>query len=215
MFYWILNTISKSGLFDDIIVSSDSADYLDLVYKFFPDVFLHCRTLVNASDDSPEYAFIAEAITFFHETSRLISPDELISRFHATSPLQSISDMRASLQAVNAIPSSTSSVLLRSSPIHPGKTILINDSNGVNLALGSTSLTCESVTPKNRQKLEPYYIRSNIITFKKSVLATGSLTGKKCLAVISDSDIHIDIDSVLDFMFAEYIIKNNIKDLFI
>ena len=57
---------------------------------------------------------------------------------------------------------------------------------------------------------KPFYQR---LCFKKSTLDSRSLTGHKCLAVLSDSDIHVDIDSPLDFMFADYIIRNNIKDL--
>ena len=214
LFYWILRTILASNIYDDIIVSSDSSFYLSLVSEFFPNIFLHHRSNRNSADDSLEYDFIVEALESFDFNSRLIMPDEIISRFHATSPLQSVSDIKASVDALFCDLSATSSVLLRPSPIHPHKTLIVENHSGSNIALCSSSFTCEAVTPRNRQTLVPHYIRSNIINFKKSTLASRSLTGHKCLAVLSDSDIHVDIDSPLDFMLADFIIRNNIKDLF-
>tara|TARA_Y100001954_G_scaffold36019_1_gene34905 strand:- start:9155 stop:9883 length:729 start_codon:yes stop_codon:yes gene_type:complete len=213
LFYWILRTIFASKVYDDVIVSSDSSVYLSLVGEFFPNVFLHHRSTRNSTDVSVEYDFILEALDYFDLHSRLIMSDEIISRFHATSPLQSVSDIKESVDALVGDLSATSSVLIRPSPIHPHKTLVLQSHSDSTIALCSSSLTCEAVTPRNRQTLAPHYIRSNIINFKKSTLDSRSLTGHKCLAVLSDSDIHVDIDSPLDFMFADYIIRNNIKDL--
>ena len=213
LFSWILNTIYFSKVYSDIIVSSDSNLYLSLVHEYFPNAFLHKRSTENSKDDSHEIDFIVEALEYFQSKSRSIPPDELISRLHATSPLQSISDMKRSLEVLSNDASATSSVLLRSSPIHPQKTLIIDKVHGSNVALCSSELTCEAVTPRNRQALVPHFIRSNIITFKYSTLDSGSLTGNKCLPVLSDSDIHVDIDAPLDILFAEFIIKNNLKDM--
>ena len=210
LFYWILNTIFGSNLFSAVIVSSDSQYYLDLVRNFFPQASLRLRPASLASDLSLEYDFVVDAIEWADRSGLIPEGESIFCRFHATSPFQSYEDMYASIDSLSANPMADSSVLLRPSPVNPEKTILINDDHQLfPVAIGFDGRDCASVTPKNRQQLRNYFIRSNIICFRHRVLALGSLTGNICVPVITCSNLHVDIDTELDFAFAEFLMQKH------
>lgn len=70
---------------------------------------------------------------------------------------------------------------------------------------------CEEYENQNRQELEKMYIRNGAIYLtRKHVLLNKSFKGKKSYALVMSSESSINIDSQLDFKFAEFLLKENL-----
>jgi CMP-N,N'-diacetyllegionaminic acid synthase len=210
LFYWVLSTIFKSSFFSSVVVSSDSSIYLDLVRTYFPQSILRLRPPSIATDESSEYEYILDAVNWCEANSLYSLDDPIFCRFHATSPFQTCDDIERTIMKLRNHPIADSSVLLRPAPIHPEKTVLIRSVNSIDVAVGAVGKNCQSVTPTNRQQLQTYYVRSNIICFRRSTIDAGTLTGEVCLPVVTRSRCHVDIDDELDFKFAEFLMSSPI-----
>ena len=70
---------------------------------------------------------------------------------------------------------------------------------------------CEEFENQNRQELEKMYIRNGAIYLtRKDVLLNKSFKGKKSHALLMSAESSINIDSKLDFKFAEFLLKENL-----
>ena len=70
---------------------------------------------------------------------------------------------------------------------------------------------CEEFENQNRQELEKMYIRNGAIYLtRKDVLLNKSFKGKKSYALLMTAESSINIDSKLDFKFAEFLLKENL-----
>ncbi len=70
---------------------------------------------------------------------------------------------------------------------------------------------CEAYENQPRQELKPMYIRSgDIYLTRREVLLGGSFKGKDCRALLIDSHRAVNIDSLRDFIYAEFLLE---KDL--
>lgn len=68
---------------------------------------------------------------------------------------------------------------------------------------------CEKEENQNRQELRPMYIRNGAIYLtRRDTLLKESFKGDKCLAFEMSSEDSINIDTVQDFEYAKWIIKN-------
>ena len=70
---------------------------------------------------------------------------------------------------------------------------------------------CEAYENQNRQELEKMFIRNGAIYLtRKDVLLNKSFKGKKSYALLMTAESSINIDSKLDFKFAEFLLKENL-----
>ena len=71
----------------------------------------------------------------------------------------------------------------------------------------------EEYENQNRQELENMFIRNGAIYLtKRDTILNRSFKGKKCRALVMPELLSVNIDSNLDFDFAEWLLKNRIKD---
>ena len=210
LFSWIIEVANMAGIYDDILVSSDSQYYLDLVKKSHEYIIPYLRDKDLAKDDSPEYEFVKYTVMSYAQENNLSFEEIIFSRLHATSPFQTADDLVNSLIKLKEVKAATSSVVVKQSQIHPMKSLKIIRENNYEKLVSILDNTSESVTGQNRQSLGVFYHRSNVITGLATNLLDGSLTGKLAVPVFQNSKFYIDIDSEFDFWIAEQIIKNNL-----
>jgi N-acylneuraminate cytidylyltransferase len=142
------------------------------------------------------------------EKNESYRPDIVVSMM-ATSPLQSVSDIDCSIEKLIVDREYESCVVVSEARQHPNKALkIIEDINGKANLVSYFTQSGREVTPVVRQFYEKAYFRSNVITFRRAVLSdTLSLTGDRVAFQLTTQENAIDIDSELDFEFAEYLLK--------
>lgn len=204
---WIIETAKKSKYINRIIVSTDTEEYAGIAKKFGAEVpFLRSPEL--SSDFSPEIDFIKNMIDWL-ETNENYKPD-LIVRMLATSPLQHAEDIDKAIEILVEDDKADSAVIISEMRQHPYKALkIVNDSNGERLVsyFGNSG---REVTPIARQNYEKAYVRSNVIVSKfDTIKETESLTGDIVRFHEIPQESSIDIDNLIDFEIAEFLLKKN------
>jgi len=204
---WILDTAKKSKYMNRLIVSTDSQEYADIAISLGAEVpYLRPENL--ATDNSPEFEYVKHMIEYLQE-SEGYKPD-IVVRMMATSPMQTIEDIDASIEELINDDKVDSTVVITEARQHPLKALkIINDNEGRTKLVTFFSESGREVTPIARQTYDKAYFRSNVITFRtRVVFDTNSLTGDLVHFQITSQENAVDIDSNIDFSFAEFLMKN-------
>lgn len=212
LFYWILKAAFSTSCLKYIYASSDSEIYLNLVKRYFPEVILLKRPDHLALDTSLEVDVVRYHVDNLYREEEL-SRDDVIVRLHATSPLQTSSDIESTVELLLSDYRLSSSILVKKCTYAPEKLLYLEHSPDVSFPLARSveDGTSESVTPRNRQDYTLRYQRANIIaSYVRTILDTRTLTGPMCGAVIA-SGVRIDIDSPEDLLLASLMIEYNLS----
>ena len=187
-----------SAMFDKVFVSTDSQKYADIAMQYGADAsFL--RTMKNSSDTAGSWEVVREVIDNFKERGE--EYDEIML-LQATSPLRTIEDIVSAINLLhekngNAVVSVTE---CEHSPIWCNT--LPEDGN-------MDKFNHEEYKDLPRQMLPVYYryngalylIRAEELQNKDHMFEYG------CYAYIMPQNRSIDIDTELDFIIAETIMK--------
>ncbi len=207
LFTWIINTAYRADIYDDIIISSDSDEYLKKIKKYYPNIILHKRKVEFAKDDSLEFDFVNESIRKYCKENSIEMKDIIYSRLHVTSPLQNKFDLINSVQELLASKEATSAIVVRECEEHPMKAMKIIEENNCKKLISIIDNTSESTSGQNRQQLGKFYKRANVITAYGETLYSGTLTGNFSIPVKQSGKYYIDIDNEFDFWIANKLIE--------
>jgi N-acylneuraminate cytidylyltransferase/CMP-N,N'-diacetyllegionaminic acid synthase len=207
LIWYTINVAKKSKFIEKIIVSTDDKKIAIIAKSYGVEIpFMRPKKL--ARDDSlaiDNYIFTIDRLNkkFKYNIVEFIV-------------LQPTSPLRTSLDIDNAIrifkEKKADSVISVSEAIHPPIWAKRTDSKGIlinyfNIKIGN----------KNRQEIEKAYMPNGaIFVFKFSLLKEKySYYSDKTYPYIMPLERSIDIDSKLDFEFAEYLMKKNARNKFI
>lgn len=188
----------QSGLFDRIFVSTDSQQYADVAEQYGADAsFL--RSQENSSDTAGSWDVVREVIARFHEMGE--DYDEVML-LQATSPLRSVDDIIGAFDLLykmngNAVVSLTECA---HSPIW---------CNTLPLDGCMDHFEREEYKDLPRQML-PVYYRYNgalYLVTAKELQNKEHMLEQGCYAYIMPQERSIDIDTALDFLIAEAVMK--------
>jgi N-acylneuraminate cytidylyltransferase/CMP-N,N'-diacetyllegionaminic acid synthase len=202
----IIETSKKSKYISRVIVSTDSKHYVDIAREFGAEVpFLRPEEL--SSDWSPEYDYVLHAVKWL-KSNENYEPD-IVVRLMATVPLQTTEDIDLCIEELLKDSSAHSAVVISEARQHPLKALkLMDDKKGGHYLVSYFSESGIEVTPIARQNYEKAYFRSNIIACRlNTIYNTGSLTGDKVRYHIIPQERALDIDSEMDFIVVEELIK--------
>ena len=187
---------------------TDSKEYAQIAREAGAEV-PYIRPKHLAKDNSPEFDFVKHAIEWLNKNEDY-QPD-IVVRMLATTPLQRVEDVDASIQSLISNTELDSTVVIAEARQHPVKALkIVKDSKNQERLVSYFSESGREVTPKARQTYEKAYFRGNVITFRTSVMEeTNSLTGDQVGYVVTTQENAMDIDNEIDFEFAEYLIKSN------
>lgn len=203
---WILGTAQSSRHINRLVVSTDSQEYARVAESFGAEI--PClRPSSLAKDDSTDYEYVRHMIEWL-EKNEAYRPDVVV-RLMATSPLQSVPDIDGSIEKLLANREYDSCVVISEARQHPSKALkIIQGSSGRENLVSYDTESGRDVTPVVRQHYAKAYHRSNVITFRTEILfSTSSLTGDEVCYQLISAENAVDIDSELDFEFAEYLLK--------
>ena len=189
----------QSKCFDKIFVSTDSQHYADIAIKYGADAsFL--RSAENSGDKADSWSVVREVVKRFRDAGE--EYDEIML-LQPTSPLRNSDDIVRSVELLhekngNAVISVTE---CDHSPLW---------SNTLPEDGCMDHFVRDEIRGVPRQQLPTYYRYNGAIYLltAKELENREHLFEKGCYAYIMDQDRSIDIDTELDFMIAEVIMKS-------
>lgn len=195
---YTIEAARKSGIFDKIIVSTDSEKYAEISRTCGAEVpFL--RSAENSSDKAGSWDVVKEVL------SRLEEQYDIIILLQPTSPLRNFKNIQDSINLF--FKKNADIVFSVCETDHP--------------AQWCGTLNTETLSAQNfikneyqvpRQKLEKTYtLNGAIYIIKVSCLEQADFYGKNSFVYIMDKKESVDIDNDLDFKFAELLIKESDK----
>jgi CMP-N,N'-diacetyllegionaminic acid synthase len=207
---WVLSAALQSNNITRLVVSTDSEAYA-LIAKDLGAEVPCLRPIELAEDDSLEFDYVHHMLEWLrvHEG---YCPD-IVVRMMSTVPLQTPDDIDAVVRLLDADPLADSAVVIAEARQQPMKALKIVDDGfgGTKLVTYLTDSSRE-VTPIGRQSYQKAYFRANIIAFRTRVLyETKSLTGDLVRYHIIPQERAVDIDSLIDFDIAEYLMAKDEK----
>ncbi len=194
----------NAGLASDIyrlIVSSDSEKIIDVATSL--GVAAPFIRPFDLSSDT------ARSIDVAHHA--LVTCEELYSEvfdavllLQPTTPLRTAGDINQSIQLLKENPDADSVIsVVDVQSHHPARMKYIRDGILIDPAF------CEEYENQNRQELEPMYIRNGAIYLtRRNVILNRSFKGNRSLAFEMPISRSINIDTMDDFNFAEYLIRS-------
>lgn len=202
MIAYTIEAAKKSGVFDDIIVSTDSKRYAEISKKYGADIpFLRPESL------SSDIASSLEVLSY--TLNRLKNQGKTYDFFmllQPTSPLRNKVDILEAVKLI--IETNSNSVISICKSEHSPRLMNTLDENM------SMENFITSDSNKRRQELPKYYRLNGSIYLSKTetFLKTKRFYNKKSKAYIMDRINSLDVDDIVDFKIAECILKevNNV-----
>lgn len=204
---WVIEAAKKSKYVNRVIVSTDSGEYAKVAREWGAETpFL--RPQEFAGDKSTDFDYVNHAVNWLKENENY-EPD-IVVRGMPTVPFQQASDFDGAVEAILNDKEADSSIVMAPASQHPAKALkLVPDGNGGELVVGYISGDPKDAAPLLRQGYAKAYFRANLVAFRPHILSKyNSITGERIRPYIVPQDRSVDIDSELDFMVAEYLIKN-------
>lgn len=191
----------NSGVFDKVIVSTDSEEIAEVSKKFGAEIpFL--RPLELATDKADSMDTLIHALKFYSDIGENF---DYIIKLQPTSPLRTAEDIK---EAVDLIIEKNGDAVISVSECkhHPLWT------NTLNIDMKMNKFLKDEVKGKNRQELDKYYELNGMIFLSKAekLIETRDWYGENSYAQIIDGSRAIDIDNIIDFKLAEIILKINL-----
>jgi CMP-N,N'-diacetyllegionaminic acid synthase len=200
---WIIRSAKKSKLINRIAISTDSKKYAKIVKNLKVDSYIRPKNI--SGKFSKEIIFIKYLIKLLKKEK--YNPD-IIVRLLATCPFQKTKDIDIIIKKLIHNKKLDSSVIVSEAKQHPAKALKIVKNK--KKLVGYLDGKGESVTGQPRQIFEKAYFRANAIAFKTELLKKNTMTGKNVGYHLVSNQYNIDIDTPVDFKFAEFLIEKNL-----
>jgi CMP-N,N'-diacetyllegionaminic acid synthase len=196
---WIIDASHNAQHVDRTVVSTDSEQYAEVARAYGAEVIM--RPVELATDVSPEIEYVRHAV-------RTLYPEfDIVMRLHPTCPLQAPSDIDACIDLLLCprYAQADSAMIVAEARQHPAKALKLEGEYLVSYIDG------EDPAPHNRQNHTEAYFRANAVAYRPHAVWTDAVT-HRILAHIIPRDRALDIDSELDFLVAEQLIKEHGSD---
>jgi CMP-N,N'-diacetyllegionaminic acid synthase len=195
---YTINAALNSGIFDEVIVSTDSKEYAEIAISYGAKVpYLRPKEL--ATDDARSWDVVKEIIkhyevkNIFYETITLLQP---------TSPLRDERDIIGAHQFFDE-KKAEFVVSVNQVDFHP------KWSNTLPADLSFKNFLDKSIMNVPRHKLDTYYRVNGAIYIINKILLMNEINyyDSNSFAYIMDKSKSIDVDDIFDFWLAETILE--------
>jgi CMP-N,N'-diacetyllegionaminic acid synthase len=198
---WTIEAAKLSGVFDRLIVSTDDNEIAEIARKYGADVpFLRPKELSLDTSRGIDAVFHANTILkdegYCFDQLMLLQP---------TSPLRNHNDIISSLELLNQSGTALSVVSVCECEHSPLWANTIGDD------LSMKDFLPTVIKGKSRQQLPQYYrLNGAIYVAEWEYLCTNKgFLGDRTLAYIMPQERSVDIDTVLDMEFAEFLLSKD------
>jgi len=193
----------KSKLLTKVIVSSDDPEIIEVSKKYGAEVpFVRPKEL--ATDTALAVDTIKHAVLTMEELER--TKYDYVVMLQPTTPFRTAEDIDAALEKLITTGADSVISVVNVGAMHPARMKKIVNDRLVDYAE-------EEIENMPRQMLTPVYIRNGAIyATKRDVLVNqNTFKGNDCRPYIMPEERSINIDSELDFLLAEAVLKRKNK----
>ncbi len=202
---YTISAAVQSGIFSDVIVSTDSEHYADIARHYGADVpFLRPQQL--AGDVSPDIEWLTHTLDRLKHEGREYT---CFSILRPTSPFRMPQTIRRAWQAFLAEAGVDSLRAVEKCRQHPGKMWVVQGKRMVPLMpLHSSAQPWHS---SQYQSLPEVYAQnaSLEIAWTRAVSATGTIAGNVLMPFFTEGYEGFDVNSEYDWNLAEYLVNND------
>lgn len=193
---YTIEAVMDSGVTNNIFVSTDSREIAKVAGKSGVCVINRPEELAG-DKASTESAVIHALMTINNEKQYM---PEFVLTLPPTSPLRKPATIKQFVDYFLSVSDSYDAML---SLTESRQDYWIRDANSNFRRLFPSA-------PRRRQEREPIYIENSsiYITKTQALLRTNSILGEKCTGYLIDDIEAVDINSLLDLQWAEFILKN-------
>jgi len=195
----------QSGIFSDVIVSTDSEHYADIARHYGADVpFLRPHQL--AGDVSPDIEWLAYTLDRLRNESR---DYDCFSILRPTSPFRIPQTIRRAWRAFLAEEGVDSLRAVEKCQQHPGKMWVVHGKRMVPLMPLHSSV--QPWHSSQYQSLPAVYAQnaSLEIAWTRAVSETGTIAGDVLMPFFTEGYEGFDVNSEYDWSLAEYLVNNS------
>ncbi|MEM3401725.1 MAG: acylneuraminate cytidylyltransferase family protein [Candidatus Hadarchaeales archaeon] len=204
LIYYIIQSAKKSRYINRIIVSTDDEKIAEIARKYGAEVPFY-RPKEIAREDSPEFKAIEHALNWLRDNEKYV-PD-LVVKLFPTSPFLKPETIDKAIELMLANPGVDSLRSVRLCSEHPYKMWVIENNR-------LKSFVPLSKKPRDAHSL-PYqvlpkvYIQNAAIDVIKpsNIWRKKSVIGTKILPLVMDEFESVDVNTPLDFVVAEVLLK--------
>jgi CMP-N,N'-diacetyllegionaminic acid synthase len=199
----------QSGIFDAVIVSTDSQDTADIAVRYGAESpFL--RPAEMAADKSPDIEWLDYTLRRLRDEGR---PYEKFALLRPTSPFRMPETIRRAWAQFQSVPGVESLRAVEPCKQHPGKMWVVEgdlmrpflDDGGINPPWHSTAYQGLPVVHAQNASLE--------IAWSKVVLEGGTIAGKIITPFITEGYEGFDINKAEDWVLAEALVEKGLAAL--
>ena len=196
---WSINIAKQIKRVSRVIISTDSQDIASIAKEYGAEIpFIRPKEL--ALDTTPEWLVWRHAINYL-ENQKSNEIDNLIV-LPATSPLRSVEDVNNCIDEFEK-GEADSIITVSDADRSPYYNMVINDNNGFSsVVINNNDIIRRQDSPKGYDMTTVAYI-VNFMFVKNS----NNIFDGKVRSVMIPKERAIDIDSMLDFKIAEYLIS--------
>lgn len=204
LLFYILSAALQSSVLSNVVVSSDDDEILAVAKKNGGEGVCLKRPEHLARDTTPDVPVLQHAVLCAEEKYGYMF--DYVVQLHVTTPFLSSKDIDESLKKLLAHPRADSIVsVYRVDELHPKKLKKIVKGKLMQWVPGITE-----TTTSRRQDLEPVYKRNaGLYASKRAVvMEKGRVWGDYCLAYEMPRERSVDINSPIDLVIAEAVLKH-------
>lgn len=201
---WVIEAAKKAKYVDRVIVSADSPKYAEIAKKYGAETpFLRPKEI--SGDRSTDLEYLTHAVKWL-EANENWKPD-IIFRAMPTSPLTKSEYFDQAIEILVENPEIDSVRIISPASKHPYKMWRMEDGE-LKSFLPKEFTGYDEPMNLPRQLFPPAYCHGGIIAMRYNVLMEQrSLNGKKIGYIEIPKEDNVDIDSELDFLLAEILLK--------
>lgn len=203
---WIIEAAKRSKYLDRVLVSTDSEEYAEVARKYGAEVpFLRPKEI--SGDKSLDIDYVKHTVEWLRDNHGYKA--DIAVRMMPTVPLQQTEDIDSCVEELLKNPGVHTSIVIAEARQSPHKALkLITASDGEKYLVSFMTGRGEDTNPTARQAYDKAYFRANIVACRTDIiLKNHSLAGEKVKYHIIPQERAIDIDSEIDFIIAEQLLK--------
>lgn len=199
---WIIDAARGSKYINRIIVCTDSEEYAKIARSLGAEV-PYLQPAEVSHDMATDYEYVSYALKWL-EKNESYEPD-IVVRLMPTVPLQQSQDIDRCVEELIKNLDADSAMVVAEARQNPHKALKITpDGRLVSFLTGEG----KGAEPTKRESYEKTYFRANVVaTYPRVIKETGTLAGSHVGCHVIPQDRAVDIDSEIDFLVAEELLK--------
>ena len=194
---YTLEAARQSKLLSRCIVSTDSQEIIEVCRKLGADIPF-VRPIELAQDDTPTLPVV------LHALGMLQKPYDAVMVLQSTNPFRTAEDIDQAIRLLISDPGADSVIsVVKVGDNHPARMKQVVDGVLIDPPFS------EEIEGQRRQDLPEYYLRNGAVYLTRTnvIIEQQSLKGKRSLAYVMPEERSVNVDSHLDILLAESILR--------